>query len=247
MTSNVQEPGPERQEGVDRVALPLPARSISVKSVRTAPKSKKRPPTSITPGDDSYQGSEDTTTRRDAASTPVIHPLVFSFTAEQDCRAVLQGRKDGGFSPIRCLRDVVGLRGVCYACGEGGEEQSAMYHGWRWCARLGVHSTRRSTRSVICASHARAPRAGRAAMRAPRQRFMQPLHLRFWPATARRLIQFPPRRRPSGESSMGRERRRAEAENRTGQPPLSIDGRPNWRCAAVHKKHNNNAELANHN
>ncbi len=46
----------------------LPARSIAV---RTASKSEKKPPTSITPGDDSYQGSENTTTRRDAAIMPV--------------------------------------------------------------------------------------------------------------------------------------------------------------------------------
>ena len=41
---------------VERVRAPAPeepARRICVKSVRTASKSKKRPPTSITPRDDS--------------------------------------------------------------------------------------------------------------------------------------------------------------------------------------------------
>ena len=65
----------------------VPARSIAV---RTAPKMKRKPPTSITLGDDSYQGSEGASTLQNAeivqfltasfsstASTGRIHRLSF--------------------------------------------------------------------------------------------------------------------------------------------------------------------------
>ena len=44
--------------------------SRSLDAVRTAPKSEKKPPTASSPGDDSYQGSEGASTRRDAESAP---------------------------------------------------------------------------------------------------------------------------------------------------------------------------------
>ena len=56
-------------KGLDRhdlLPLGVPARSISVKVVRTASESKKKPPTTSSPGDDARRWREGTAAPRDA-------------------------------------------------------------------------------------------------------------------------------------------------------------------------------------
>ena len=61
--------------------------SRSLDSVRTAPKSEKKPATTPSPGDDSYQGSEDTPTRRDAEIAPARRASFHS--SRQLCRMLV--------------------------------------------------------------------------------------------------------------------------------------------------------------
>ena len=94
-----------------------------------------------------------------------------------------------------------------------------MRHGWS-----AQHTSQHSTSDLRVARTRSARRPGSDAMRAPRQRFMQPLHLRFWalgrarrgtrPAAAEALLET---------SSWAAAAPARIAENRTGQPLAALD------------------------